>query len=167
MNDGPKTLREMGVHVDGCGWPEGDAVITEVLKRVYQDAFIQVLNELEQRVQEMGLPVRFRRDRYFNQVFVGSGEPEVGRLDLIYGESKKLSEVGHKRAELLIRIEALRREAACLFSKLANLALEIDITNLEEDGTPVPDPLPDLRKAENIYQPSVTPSAQTETPDRV
>jgi hypothetical protein len=101
----------------------------------------------------MGIASRFRADRYAGQMFEDRGEtPPSGLIDLVYGGGEKLSEKGHKRSCLLIELQAIRERLSDTFSQLARLRLDIEATNMEVDGSHVPQPTEEeLRRTDN-YQ---------------
>lgn len=134
-------------------WPHGDAVIEEILARCHQSEALKVIDELILHVETMGIASRFKRNRYANQALtMHEATPPLGLTDFIVGKGRKLSEVGHKRATLLVELRRIRSELMLVFSRLASIRLEIEVTNMEDDGSHVPMPSAQDRERQNLFQ---------------
>ncbi|MFH1444672.1 MAG: hypothetical protein ABIG34_04795 [Candidatus Peregrinibacteria bacterium] len=154
MNGSTKTLAEMGVTVDGTGWPHGDVVTAEVLARCHQSDALEVITELIEHVRTMGIAPHFRADRFVGQACEGDvSAPPRTHLDLLCApEGKKLSEMGHKRACLLVQLAKIRDDLMKVFHQLASVRLDIEATNMDADGKHVPKPSEVELERLNVFQ---------------
>jgi len=126
----------------GSGWPHGNEVLVPMLERIGESECLVVLDELEEHVRTMGIAARFKRDKYAGQLLQdASAFPARDRHDAVAGD--KLNEAGHKRSVLLLRIGVVRSQILSAFHELKVLRLDIEATNMEDDGTHVPAPAPE------------------------
>ncbi len=161
MNGSDRSLVQMGVVLDGSGWPHGDEVVRDVLARCHQSEALQVIDELIEHVRTMGIAPRFRADRFADQLASNEvSDPPRTHLDYVRGGGQKLSEVGHKRECLLVELTRIRDALMQNFGELASLRLNIEATNMEADGTPVPKPSLEELRRRDVLQREEPPAGQ-------
>ena len=123
-----------------------------MLARCNDSEVVRVIDELMEYVRTMGVASRFRRDRYAGQGFTNDqANPPMSHLDIIHGNGRKLSEVGHKRAVLQAELQLTRTELISVFSRLAALRLDIEVTNMEPDGSHATVPTEEQLAKENVF----------------
>lgn len=153
MSDAPKIPDQFLVTDPLQQWPHGNAVVAEVLERCHQSEALRVIDELIEHARTMGIASRFKQDRYANQLLTShEADPPLELLDYIFGRGKKLSEVGHKRACLLTELVRIRNALQTVFSRIAFSRLDIEVTNMEGDGTHVPKPSVEALESANIFK---------------
>lgn len=130
-----------------CGWPHGDELIVELRKQVMSSQCLQVIDDLVNHVQGMGIAERFRRDKYPGQ-FMHQAQPAPTTHDIMAGG--RLNEAGHKRAALLAALERVRSQILTAFHDLELLRLDIEATNMNDDGTHVPTLSDEQRRVDDL-----------------
>lgn len=137
------------------GWPEGEAVVTEMLQRCGASECLKFVDELEQLVRTMGISDRFSRDHFLGQVTGGANtaNADVTRLNLTFGGGEILNEAGHTRATLALAVERVRDRLLTAFEALRVLRLDILATNMNDDGTYAAAPSEDSLRAGDRISP--------------
>jgi len=137
-----------------CGWLHGDTVLNELSQRLHKSEILDVLHEVEDHIATMGIADRFSRQRFAGQLMVDSRpDPQLDRMDITFGEGEKLNEAGYKRATLLLELQAVRNQLFQVFSRLGILRLDIEATNMNDDGAHVATPSKDTIRAGNLLSP--------------
>lgn len=139
--------------MQGTGWTEGDVILEGIFERCHNSAALAVIDELIRRVETMGIASRFQGDRCPKSIAMNDlTDIPLNRLDIIFGNGKKLSEVGHKRATLLIHLSAIRSDFLLLIGKLGQVCLDVEAANMECDGSHVATPSPEERLERDQFQ---------------
>ncbi len=122
---------------NSCGWVHGDAVVSDMLERCKASECLKVIDELEEHIRSMGIADRFSRTEYLGQRTraLGTPIPDAMRMNTIFGQGGQLNEAGHKRGALLRGLSTIRSEILSVFGTLRALRLDIEATNMNDDGT--------------------------------
>lgn len=147
-------LAERGIVLDGTGWPHGDVVVSEMLEKCKRSEVLDVIDDLIKHVETMGIASRFKQNRYAKQEYAkDQTNPHYEMVDYLFGSAGKLSEKGHKRESLISELKRVRGEISSLFSRLSTIRLDIEATNMEDDGSHVAKPSDEERMKQDIFHP--------------
>src|SRR3989338_9112526 len=117
------TLREMGAVFEGSGFPEGDAVVQDIITRCYASEALLVVANLIERVESMKMASHFRSDQPLNEIYLTKT-----RNPLL---SSNLPESEHKRQCLLIHLRKIHHQMLLLFGHLGDVVLDIEASSRE------------------------------------
>lgn len=155
--DEQRTLKDTGIVLEGSGWPHGDVVVRDMFARCHASEVLHVISELIEHVRTMSIASRFREDSYAYKLTTDDElHPPLELIDVHFGSGGKLSEVGHKRAMLLKGLQGIRLDLLLLFQRLMSLRLDVEATNMEDDGSHVPKPSPEALERRNYWDPKPT-----------
>ena len=118
------TLREMGVVLEGSGWPEGDAIVRDFMDRCHASEASTVILELIAKVTTMKMGSHFRTDKPPNEIYL----PKASAV------SPDLSEAEYKRQCLLFALRKVHNNLATVFGALSNVILDIEASSREFTG---------------------------------
>lgn len=117
----PPQAMGYGVPREGSGWPPGDAVIREVMKRCQASEVLRVIAELEAKVAGMPIAGRFsatNEPRWFMQ----AREPNPWLTGVPESEAK--------RRQILIHLTQVRRKILDAFACLGEIVLDMEATQM-------------------------------------
>ena len=117
----------------GSGWPEGDALVAELMQRCASSDAILAVEELIERVRMMGIAERFLRDKpVYSSLY---GPAETSHHAVTMPRAGNVNEAGSKRRQLLHHLAIVRSELISAFGSLGIVLLDIEATNRNDDGT--------------------------------